>query len=184
MVSVMVVELANLSCSCDDCVNETQNCETRTPPSQPESLSLAPLGGVGENPGKEVVRTADRADCVDWGFFFFNQALRIVIRVKHWLEIWLSLYLGLGLWLYSFKSNHHQPANPQWCSGTCIGDGLQIWCSGIESSSVILEFFFLNYWRDLDFHEHFIKQKFHVRNVLWELLRGKYTINLEHGDQC
>ena len=24
----------------------------------------------------------------------------------------------------------------------------------------ILEFFSLNYWRDEDFHEHFIKQKF------------------------
>ena len=42
------------------------NCETRTPTSQPESLSRAPLGRVGENPGNEVVQTADRADCVDW----------------------------------------------------------------------------------------------------------------------
>ena len=43
-----------------------------------------------------------------------------MIRVKHCIEP-VSFYLGLGLLLYSFKSNHCSPANPQWRSG--IGDG-------------------------------------------------------------
>ena len=44
------------------------------------------------------------------------RALTIVIRVKHWLQT-VSFYLGLGLLLYSFKSNQCSPANAQWRNG-------------------------------------------------------------------
>ena len=51
MVSVIVVELANLSCSCNHCVNETQ---IETKPDQGLFLS-PPQGWVEESPGNEVV---------------------------------------------------------------------------------------------------------------------------------
>ena len=76
LVSVtVVVGLANLSCCCDHCVNvanklDKNNVRQRTPPPelillrshvtsvfQGLSLSLAPVGRVGENPGKEVAGT-------------------------------------------------------------------------------------------------------------------------------
>ena len=67
MVSVIVVELANLSCSCNHCVNETQIERQRTPSSElilfwshvtkpDQGLFLSPpQGWVEESPGNEVV---------------------------------------------------------------------------------------------------------------------------------
>ena len=67
-----------------------------------------------------------------------------MIRFEHWLEP-VSFYLGLGLLLYSFKSIHCSPANPQWRSG--IGDGCRHHAPGSILTLALLIFFLKN-WRD------------------------------------
>ena len=51
----------------------------------------------------------------------------------------VSFYLGLGLLLYSFKSNQLSPPNPPWRSG--IGDGLLSPPSGIQYLHTLFCFF-------------------------------------------
>ena len=64
------------------------------------------------------------------------------------------------------------------CAVQCRSD------ASVPSSALSSWIFFLKFWRDLAFLEHVIKQKFkkhrnfmsEKRNVLWELLRRKYTV--------
>ena len=88
---------------------------------------------------------------------------------EHSLET-VRFYLGLGLLLYSFKSNQSTTGNPQRRSG--VGDGLQALRSRFDSYSRSSEFFFLKNWRDLHSRTFFEKKLYciehqHGRLITW-----------------
>ena len=88
---------------------------------------------------------------------------------EHSLET-VRFYLGLGLLLYSFKSNQSRTGNPQRRSG--VGDGLQALRSRFDSYSRSSEFFFLKNWRDLHSRTFFEKKLYciehqHGRLITW-----------------